>query len=221
MNKYFQIFTIIFLASFQVLAQRDITVLFNTSEVGKDFLTGEIIKSNEYTFTERIQDFQIDTVNRIITFQLRGLSNNGKWLDNNGEIIRYDIESKSVLWSQWIAYQMESIEQYGGVTLYTKAGKTFCLDNRTGQQIWRVKNSIIFANPIKNIGIGYKIQILKNNDNILEGIDLTNGKPIWQRDISREYGWNKVAYLNDSTLLIGAAGLHTLNIFNGTGWDYN
>src|SRR5690606_1196566 len=69
--------------------------------------------------------------------------------------------------------------------------------------------------------IGSKIQASKSKENMLEGIDLITGKPIWQREISREYSWNDVFYLNDSILLIAAAGLHTLNIFDGTGWDYN
>jgi hypothetical protein len=44
---------------------------------------------------------------------------------------------------------------------------------------------------------------------------------IWQREISRDYSWNDILYLNDSTLLIAASGLHSLNIFDGKGWDYH
>lgn len=221
MNKTNLIFAVIFLVSHQVLAQKEITVLANFKEIGKNQITGEPVLANEYIFPERIHDFEIDTVNNYLTIQLRGFSKNGKWLNNKGYVVRYDTEDKKVLWFEKIAFQIASIEQYGGVTLHTTGGKSYCLDNETGEQIWEVKNSLVFADPVEQIGIGYKIQASKGSENMLEGIDLTTGKPLWRREISREYSWNDVFYLNDSTLLIGASGLHTLNIFDGTGWDYN
>ncbi|GHA26331.1 hypothetical protein GCM10007103_04610 [Salinimicrobium marinum] len=212
---------LMFLISLQGLAQKDMEILWNSREVGKNLLTGESVMAKEYTFPERIHDFQVDTVNDHITIQLRGLSKNGKWLDNKGKVVRYDPEEKKVLWSKKIAYQLENLEQTGGVTLHSTGKKSYSLDNATGKELWEVKNSLIFADAVDKIGIGYKIQPLKAKENTLEGIDLRNGQPLWQREISREYGWNEITYLNDSTLLIGASGLHTVNIFDGTGWDYN
>ncbi len=220
MNKN-QIISLGLLVSFQALAQKEITVLTNTREVGQNLLTGEPVKANELTFQDRIHDFQIDTVNNYLTIQLRGLSKNGKWLDNKGDVVRYDTEGKKVLWSERIMFQTESIEQFGSVTLQTTGGKSFCLDNENGNQLWEVKNSLIFADPVDNIGIGYKFRPSKGKQNILEGIDLKTGQPIWEREINREYSWNDSFYLNDSTLLVAAAGLHTINISDGTGWDYS
>ncbi len=220
MNKTTIISLGLLLIAFQSLAQKEITVITNTKEVGKNLLTGEPVRANELTFPDRIHDFQIDTVNNYLTIQLRGLSKNGKWLENKGSVVRYDTDERRVLWSEKIAFQLASIEQFGSFTLHTTGGKSFCLNNETGEQLWEVKNSILFADPVAKIGLGYKLQASKGKENILEGIDLTNGQPIWQREISREYSWNDIFYLNDSTLLIGASGLHTLNIFDGTGWDY-
>ncbi len=219
MRRINLILVVVVLSSLSGFAQKEITVLTNSKVVGKNLLTGESIPANKYTFPERVHDFQIDTIYNYVTIQLRGLRKD-KWLANKGEVIRYDLDKNKVLWFHKIAYQVESIEQYGGVTLHTTGVKSFCLENLTGQQLWEVKNSLIFADPVDKIGIGYKIQASKGKENILEGIDLTNGQPIWQREISREYSWNNVCYLNDSTLLIGASGLHTVNIFDGTGWDY-
>jgi hypothetical protein len=91
MNKNL-IISFLLLVSFQALAQKEITVLTNTREVGQNLLTGEPVKANELTFPDRIHDFQIDTVNNYLTVQLRGLSKNGKWLDNKGNVVRYDTE---------------------------------------------------------------------------------------------------------------------------------
>jgi outer membrane protein assembly factor BamB len=170
---------LMFLISLQGLAQKDMEILWNSKEVGKNLLTGESVMAKEYTFPERIHDFQVDTVNDHITIQLRGLSKNGKWLDNKGKVVRYDPEEKKVLWSKKIAYQLENLEQTGGVTLHSTGKKSYSLDNATGKELWEVKNSLIFADAVDKIGIGYKIQPLKAKENTLEGINLTNGQPIW------------------------------------------
>lgn len=214
------IIAVLFLSSLLGFAQKEITVLTDSKVVGKNIETGEPINANVYTFPDRIHKILIDTINNELLIQLRGLRKE-KWLANTGELIRYDIDNKKVLWSNKIAYLNESIEQFGGLTFHTTRGKSYCLDNLTGQRLWELKNSLIFADPVYKIGIGYKIKASNTKENILEGIDLMTGKSIWQREISREYGWNNVSYFNDSTLLIGASGLHTLNIFDGTGWDYN
>ena len=56
---------------------------------------------------------------------------------------------------------------------------------------------------------------------VLEGVNLISGNSIWEKELNREYGWNKTIQLNDSTILIAASGLHTVNIKNGSGWDFN
>lgn len=221
MDRLKLIFIAFLLVPFQGMAQKEITVLNNTRPIGKNLISGEPIIANEYIFPERINDFQVDTVNDAILIQLRGLRKK-KWLANKGEVIRYDTEKEKVLWVDKIVYQSERIEQFGGITIRSTGNNSYCLDNETGEKLWKVKNSIIFANPVEKIGIGYRIQPSSTKtDNILEGIDLRDGRVIWQREIYRGYGWNDAFYLNDSTVLIAAAGLHTVNIFDGTGWDYN
>ncbi len=220
MKKINLIFSLIFLISLQGLAQKETEVTSKPIEAGKNLLTAQPVPAMEYTFPERIHDFQLDTVNNHITIQLRGLSKNGKWLDNKGQVVRYDTEGQKVLWSKKLIYQTENLEQTGGVTIHSTVKKSYSLDNFTGSEQWEVKNSLIFADPVSKIGIGYKLQPINAKENILEGIDLKSGKVLWQREISREYSWNEIFYLNDSTLLIGASGLHSLNIFDGTGWDY-
>jgi outer membrane protein assembly factor BamB len=212
---------IILFTSNQGYCQKKIAVQIEKRNAGKNLFSGKTIEAKEYVFPERIHDFQIDTINKQLTIQLRGISNNGKWLKNKGHVVRYDTKENEVLWSKKIAFQVANIEQYGGVTIHSEAGKSYCLNNLTGERLWEVKNSLIFANPEKKIGIGYKLSASKGRENILQGINLTNGQSIWERAISREYGWNDVFYINDSTLLIEAAGLHTLNINDGTGWDYS
>ncbi|MDT0651571.1 hypothetical protein, partial [Autumnicola edwardsiae] len=70
MKKTSLVLILMFLISLQGLPQKDIEILWNSKEVGKNMVTEESVMAKEYTFPERIHDFQVDTVNNHITIQL-------------------------------------------------------------------------------------------------------------------------------------------------------
>jgi outer membrane protein assembly factor BamB len=201
--------------------KNQIQVLNNDKILGKSLVDSSIIKGFEYVFSDRIHETFLDTTTGFLTAQLRGLSKNGKWLNNTGIIIQYDIKNQQVLWSKKIAYQTSNLQQFSKTMIYTVANKSYCLDINTGNKLWEVKNNIYFVDPVFNIGIGYKFKSATGYSNELEGIDLRNGNVVWKRDLNREYGWDDVFYTSDSTLIVVAAGLHEINIKTGIGWDYN
>jgi outer membrane protein assembly factor BamB len=201
--------------------KNQIQVLTNEKIMGKSLVDSFVIKGVEYVFSDRIHETFLDTTSGFLTAQLRGLSKNGKWLNNTGNIVQYDINNQKVLWSKKIAYQSSNLQQFSNSMIYTVANKSYCLDIKTGNELWEVKNNIYFVDPIDNIGIGYKFKSSTGYSNELEGIDLKNGNVLWKRDLNREYGWNDVFYTNDSIMIVVAAGLHAINIKTGKGWDYN
>lgn len=202
--------------------KKKMTVLINDKkEIGTNIKSDTPILSTEYLFAQRISEYQIDTSSNHINVQLRGLSKNGKWLNNKGHTLRYDTENQKVLWSEKVNYQLENIEQFEGITIRTKAGKTFCIDNDTGEELWEVKNSILFVDRTKKIALGYRLSSSNKDSEILEGINLRNGNILWERFITREYGWDDIYRIDESNLMIVAGGIHTLNINDGTGWDYH
>lgn len=201
--------------------KNQIHVLTNEKIMGKSLVDSFVIKGVEYVFSDRIHETFLDTTSGFLTAQLRGLSKNGKWLNNTGNIVQYDLKNQKVLWSKKIAYQSSSLQQFSKTMIYTAANKSYCLDINTGNELWEVKNNIYFVDPIDNIGIGYKFKSSTGYSNKLEGIDLKNGNVVWIRDLNREYGWNDVFYTNDSTMIVVAAGLHSINTKTGKGWDYN
>lgn len=198
-----------------------IQVLCNEKVLGKNLVDSSVIKGFEYVFSDRIHEIFLDTTTGFLTAQLRGLSKNGKWLNNTGNIVQYDIKNQKVLWSKKIAYQSSNLQQFSKTMIYTVDNKSYCLDINTGNDLWEVKNNLYFVDPIYNIGIGYKFKSSTGYSNELEGIDLKNGNVVWKRDLNREYGWNDVFYSNDSTIIVVAAGLHAINLKTGKGWDYN
>ncbi len=205
-----------------IYAQSDLLIPNNDKIIGKNDKTNSDIHAMEYVFPERIYDSYIDTLSNLLTIQLRNVSNNGKWLKNSGNVVLYDLSNKKVKWSKKIKYQLSSIEQFNNVIIQRKGNASYCLNNENGKDLWKVQDAIYYVNSFEKIGIGYKYNIYNGSyTNNLEGIDLTNGKTIWHREINREYSWNDILHLNDSVIIVVAAGLHSINIKNGTGWDYN
>ncbi len=129
----------------------------------------------------------------------------------------YDIEAGKAVWTKKINYNTNYIQQYAGMMIFTSAGKSFYIDPQTGNNEWEVENTILFVDPDYDIGIGYH----NTKKNLLQGIDLKSGDVVWKRQINREYGWNDLRYLNDSVILLAAAGLHTINLKDGSGWSYD
>jgi hypothetical protein len=216
------LFGLLFLVALEGMGQSSkVEVLHNERIIGKNLLLPKEIKANEYIFPKRIHEFYLDTLSGYATFQLRKLSKNEKVLDITGMIVMYDLISKTVKWSKKIDYSMGNLNQYDNFLFQIKGNKTISVNIENGEEQWSVKNYFYYVNPSKKIGIGYKYKGLVGDNHTLEGIDLSNGATIWEKELNNEYGWNKKTQLNDSTLLIAAAGLHHLNIENGHGWDYH
>lgn len=201
--------------------KNQIQVLSNPVTIGKSLIDSSTYKGIEYVFPEEIYKIFLDTTTGFLTAQLRGVSKNGKWLNSTGQIVQYDINNQKVLWTKKIAYQTSNLKLFSKTMIFTVSNKSYCLDINTGNELWEVKNNIYLVSPIDNIGFGYNLKGLKVNSNEFEGIDLNNGQVLWKRELNGEYGWNDVFYTNDSTLVVAAAGLHSLDTKTGKGWDYN
>ncbi|WP_276134782.1 PQQ-binding-like beta-propeller repeat protein [Polluticoccus soli] len=190
--------------------------------VGKNLVTNQPIRGKEIYFGERIHHTEIDTQQQLMTVQLRGTSANGKWMDNTGDHILYDLKQKRGKWRKNIVYETAFIENFGKYILEIKEDRTHRLNPEDGKPLWSTKNRVYFADPELEIGIGYKFSFWSGGQtDKLEGINLKTGEDIWSRRVGGEYNWNDLLYMDDSTVLIVADGLHTLNLKTGRGWDYN
>ena len=219
--KAFVLIGLFCISTLTVLAQSELSIQDGEKIIGKNLKTNKDILAKELLFPERIDHFQVDSTSGFLTVQLRGTSKNGKWLNNTGTIVLYDLFSKKAKWTKKINYGQSSLKQFGSLIIQTINGKSFCLNNDNGDVEWEVKNLISYVERDRKLGIGYQSNTLSGNTNSLEGIDLSNGNSRWKRLINREYGWNDIFHLNDSVLIVAAAGLHAINLSDGTGWDYN
>ena len=216
-----RIFTIaLLLIILQLYAQNTPIESINKKVVGKNFILQNNINANEFNFSKRIHRLYIDSISGYATIQLRKLSKNGKLLGVNGQIIVYDLKNQKIKWTKKIDYSNSSLRQYNDIIILSKGNNSIRLDNENGSTIWKIKNDFYYVDPSEKIGIGYKYNGLGGHLHTLERIDLKNGNTIWERELNREYGWNKIKTLNESDLLIVAGGLHVLNKKTGLGWDY-
>ncbi|WP_247233598.1 hypothetical protein [Telluribacter sp. SYSU D00476] len=183
---------------------------------GRTLLTQQELPAREFIFSERIHTSSFDTTLNLFTVQLRGVRNE-KWLNNRGTIMALDLQTAQIRWSKKVNYQTEGYQQIGTSLIKSGATGSRLLNRETGEPMAKVKHMFYHVDAPSNIGMGYE----SLTDNVLEGIDLTTGQKLWERVINREYSWNNLHYLNDSTLLIVAAGLHTIHVPSGTGWDYH
>jgi hypothetical protein len=202
-----------------VMAQTAVNTLERV--IGKNELTQQEIIANEIVFPTRIHATYFDTVSHAVNVQLRGLSKSGKWLNNTGEVLMYDLSEHKKKWSNKINYQYFGIKQQNDIIIKQQSNKSFLLNNQNGKQTHTFNNQFWIIEPTHKVGLGYKLNALSEVNNTLQGIDLLSGNVLWEREVNREFGWNNFLYLNDSTILIAAAGLHAIHINNGTGWDYH
>lgn len=198
-----------------------IQVVSGDKELGKNFADGSTIHGKEYIFPDRIAKAYIDTFTGLATIQLRALSKNGKWLKNTGNVVQYDLNDRRVLWSKKMDYRTGGLSHFNGTMVDTRRNRSYCLDPRTGSELWELKNDISHVDTADHIGIGYRLKASVGRPNDLEGVDLRNGNILWKRELGREYGWNDLFHTNDSTLIVVASGLHALDMRTGKGWDYD
>ena len=193
--------------------------LLNKSEIyGKDLVNNSPIIANEYSFPMPIYGFHIDSLSRAISLQLRLTSGDKKTFTSGGELVYIDLNTDEITWRKRINYQKSRVQHLSGILTQTSNRECYALNFRTGEELWRNNYNLFLSAPKKKIVVGF--ERYPENSNKLFGINITNGKPIWKREINRASGAIKVEKLNDSILIILSNGLHTVNIKNGLGFDY-
>lgn len=205
-----------------LFSQSQVSVLHQDKTAGKGLVSNTDINAKEKIFPLKINNYYLDPGNQTITLQLRGTSENGKWLNNTGKIVLYDLALDKERWVKKINYTQSNLLQHNDILIQTRENSTSRLNMETGEEQWKTYNTqVSYIDPINGIGIGYYSDLYSGTTDKLEAIDLKRGNKVWFRDINREYGWNDLIRLNDSVILLVAAGLHTISLKGGGGWDYD
>ena len=217
MKKIF-IFSVIILQSAFAFAQ-SVQVTKSQKSVGDNLNSHTEIIADVYVFPDRISFFEIDSTNNYATVGLRNFNKNGKTLQNKGKIVTYDLLQEKTLWNKDVNYLNNGFSVVSNNNFFSTGYKTAKLNNNNGAEVWELPNSIYYAN--NNVGLGYKYRAMNADfSDKLEGINLSDGKILWTKEIEKDYGWNDVKKLDDTTILITSSGLHKINLNTGEGWSY-
>ncbi len=218
----FSLFVIILVFFSMKIAFCQPTIQINTESrfipIGINKITKEKIMAHEISFPFYVYNFFIDTTETLATVQIRKANKKKNIYKNPGELLVYNLEQDSLMWNRTILYDKSLVTQYENTLILNYAQISVCLKLENGVDIWKKNKSVFLIEPKHNLAFGYNNSSLSSN--MLEGIDIEDGSTKWSREIIRKYGWNDYTYLNDNTLLVVASGLHTINLNNGTGWDY-
>lgn len=209
----------IFLLLFLLFFVRNIfSQIFVTEKIlCKHLVTNQDIKVKEYQFKDQIINFSIDSLTGNIIANTRAINEEGKLLPKRS-IVCIQKDSGEIRWSH-IAKDRKTQFKWIENELFRWRNKDcFYLDKNTGKSKWKVEYNFLHITKDK-VGIGYKTEKVKKNK-LLSGINMTDGKLLWEREVSRKFGWNELLYINEDDLLISSSGLQTVDIHNGFGWVY-
>ncbi|MFB6318797.1 PQQ-binding-like beta-propeller repeat protein [Saccharicrinis sp. FJH54] len=220
--KYLNLIILTFLSLFSSLGSAGVKITATQSTVGENLMSGDDLIATEYTFPGVIQKAYLDTFTNTMTVVQQRKSNWGNWLKSRGDLALFSLPDQKISWSKRIDYENSKVLQYNDNIFLESDNMLNCLDIMDGEELWDAKVNLKYIDPLMNIGIGYTYRSAIGVTNTLKGVDLKTGEIIWKREINQDYNWsNQIIHVNDSVILIVAAGLHTINLKTGEGWDYD
>ncbi len=146
-------------------------------------------------------------------------SSSGK-VKTKGQLVGFDLSQDQLLWTRkYRSGAQSSFTSFGKTFDITDKGST-AIDIYSGEELWEIENNIYYINGLREVVLGYRIRPYPYKQNVLQRINPKDGSALWDRDVSKDYGWQETAFLNDSTFLIAADGLYAINLNDGSGWKY-
>ncbi|MBR5082548.1 MAG: PQQ-like beta-propeller repeat protein [Bacteroidales bacterium] len=183
--------------------------------VGRILSSSEPIQAKVYTFDDYIYQCTCDTTHNTMLLQVRETRRDKYWKDS-GTVYYFGLDNKEPIWHKNTNYQKEIYYLLGENIFVIDVKKNTCLYPQTGTKKWANQTQLFYADYEKGIGLGYE-----SDGNQMQCIDLETGKVKWEHPIVREFGWEEIGYLNDTTLFLVANGIHVHNLRDGKGWDVN
>lgn len=188
--------------------------------VGKNLRTDEIIVATEYIFPDHIKSFFVDSAFGIVTMKLQKIDPKKSWENPAGYLMLYDMNKNLLKGTRKINYLTDSLIQCNSGFIHSMPDKSTYRSFKGNGNSYSTKNNMVFVSQESDLGLGYRSLAMNQMNNTIQGIKLTDGKVLWEKELTRAFGWNDAFFLNDTVLIIVASGLHTIDVHNGKGWSY-
>ena len=202
-------------------SQSDLIVDVFGNVSGKNLVTDSIIRETEYVFAKKITHSVLDSVSMRLTLQLMTDVKGKKEQGGLGNMLVFDLKKSEVVWDKPMDYSNASISQFGNYIIEFTRAQANLLNFNTGIVRNVISNSLYYVDPKRGMGFGYKTNFGVADASKVEGVDMKTGETRWKRKITHVFGWNNVLPLNDSVVLVTSDGLHSVNLQDGSGWDYS
>lgn len=191
------------------------SIKITTTQVGISAISINSIVARTFNLTYPFFDFEVDTLSNQLFFSARqqGESSNSSYL-SRGLFAAISSVNDSVKWLN--ESSLFDVRVSGNNLLLSNDVKTVRYNKNHGYDELKYDSKIIFTVPKYNRGFMYDRTV----DNVLNCVNLSLGTTTWSCNIPKNEDWVDTQYLNDSTLLIAAAGLHAVNVKSGVQWSY-
>ncbi|MFA6806285.1 MAG: hypothetical protein WCR29_02590 [Bacteroidales bacterium] len=214
MNRSVLLLFILISLSISVALGQISRVNISEKTIGINKINNKDIITKDYSFIPKVENFYIDSIRNYAIIQLRNMEKDSITLKNDGYFLALDLSLDSVLWEKPFDYSIDNLYFYNNSLLHCTQNKINFISTKTGETSLSLDNSLYYIEKNKKIALAYKTN-LPTSSNIVEAIDISSGKILWERDIDRENGWDNIHLINDSILAIYSDAFYLININNG------
>ncbi len=194
-----------------------ITVVINAQKkqetnIGTSAISDQPIIATTFLFENPVFKLVPDTNNNCIYFTTRKYDNTIKKYINIGVCGKIDADEDSLLW-------FSNVNQFDIINttpflILSNTNKSSAYNKNFGYDQINFPGKIVHINEAQNI-----VLVITNNLNKLSAHLLSTGDLIWETTLNNEQQWNDLKYLNDTTLIIAASGLTSINLKTGKNWE--
>lgn len=189
----------------------------NILQTGIDFRTNTPLTGREMGFGMPV--FRIHPLpDESFALMLRQKKPNKAMWTFKGEVMVYNPASGQMKWQKKFKYAESQLLLDSDVILEQRGNKLKRLNPENGLPLWKTKGIAYKVFPEANRAFCYDVQG-DGGYKVMRGIDLENGRQVWQRYVPGAFGWQDQQMLNDETALIKSSGLHVVRVTDGDGWS--
>ncbi|PBQ33345.1 hypothetical protein CNR22_16690 [Sphingobacteriaceae bacterium] len=207
------LFTALSLGLFSQMQVESIRV--STAQVGVSAISVNSLIAKTYDLTYPLYDYKVDTLTRQLIFagRQRGESSSSTYL-SRGFFAALSSVNDSIKWIN--ESSLYDIRLSGNNLMLSNEVRSVRYNKIHGYDEIRYDSKIIFTVPKYNRGFMYD----RTQENVLNCVNLTLGTTTWSCTIPKGENWIDTQFLNDSTVLIAAGGLHAVNVRTGLLWTF-
>jgi len=191
------------------------SIRITTTQVGVSAISVNSLIAKTYNLTYPLYDYKADTLTKQLIFsgRQRGESSTSTYL-SKGFFAALSTVNDSLKWIN--ESSLYDIRVAGNNLLVSNDVRSVRYNKLHGYDEIRYDSKIFYTIAKYNRGLMYD----RTQGNVLNCVNLSVGNTTWSCTIPKDENWVDSQYLNDSTLLIAAGGLHAVNIRTGLLWTY-